>query len=346
MGYPIVSAYIYRDLEESGLVEKCRSTSDIWSTMITMGLVSDEANEIYGTLSEKLLKTDFERDVFLFRDEIDSIDDKFFCGREKQFAFVEYPLLLSYAAVGDSLESFSDYGFDTREEMEKVVSVLCVGDRKGLDSGKLNHYFQWRNSGFQSQLSNSNHGDFSTMQVDTRFEEKWKYIDGFNGFGGGQCGWGPFLIGILKYAKTIDAMDIPEIKNWKDHADGVESFWSDIDCKSVLPEFDGLRDFIDHDILGEGLPSGENFPIRTNSDGGGSYYPYVMDEKLFFISPSESGEMTIDTNYRLLKDKKLEVRSEFCREDLPYLMKGIYNLYARDRSQVPGIMKIMVDGEA
>ena len=342
----ISSSRTYSVLEETGIVDLCRKTYRSWDNVVISGPFSRGAIELYDSLRNKSGRSELEENVLGVEKLANGINDLGLIGHEKINFLIDNPVLLSFLAVGQDLDKFKEYGFSSRREFEEAVTSLCIGDREIFDSQKK--HFSWRNRTYKNSLSNSNHGDLFVGQTDVSFPDNWRKMESYEGslgFGGGQNGWGPFLIIALKYAHFFDLLNIPQIADWKSYTHNLSNFWGTIDTNMDLENgrkfyhSDIIDSCINGQILKEGVTEIKSFPIRVPPSNGGekSTFPYIKDNKLFFVQSSKGGDFKLDVDYPIFRDGSRKV-GEFEINDLPKIFEGIYRLYARDRNEVPIIM--------
>lgn len=338
---PICSNEAYEKLKSAQLLERIKQHHKDWKRILLVGPDCDVVQKIFGGISTKSQRTELEEEVKKLSEKLERIDEyEYFPINRRQF-LVENPSLLTYVATGDVINKFRDYGFSSSQDLQQAIAALCIGDESMFNPNEFNEYV-WRSSSFQHKLSNYNHGDMSFSQIRTDFPEVFEMDYEVNGFGGGQYGWGPFLITVVKYAQAIEKDDIPEIKNWKQLTHGLSNSWSTIDCTDLKELEFTLQQVLSDYILQENHESQKGFPLRIN-DGNIDFFPYItQDRKLLFLKEDPGGQVSIETNYKFLNKRNLDIRAEFSEEDLPYLMNGIYKLYSRSRQELPAIMDQLI----
>ena len=302
-------------------------------------------------------KTELYKSLFEACSELDKED---ICPANSEELLFRFPEILAYAVLEENVLNFSVYGFNTRRQLEEGVTSFCISAREEMDSF-YNSTYTWRTGNFKNSLSNSNHGDLSVLQIDVSGKktlentlfgrqevfDTWKKDDYREGISAHYDAWEDFLIILLRYAETLGRSKDPDILGWKSVIKEVGVAGT---CTAEA-EFGGgdwsLREIkMELLLLTEGKEKLELNPLAIWQAGYSgesvNYYPYVSGKKLLFLTEGDKGEIKLPFKYPFAKGKIFRKVLEFEESDLPYLLRGTYRLFARDRSILPKIMDAFI----
>jgi len=264
---------------------------------------------------------------------------------------IRYPGFLASLVLGEEISNFEKLGFPSRKSLEESITSFCVGEKHVV--GRKDRSYFWRNGNLKNEISSNEHGDFYASQTDVSGEDyvkKEKTI-----FGEGQIrvigtvkespksnairahqDWTMFLISILKYARHLEKERMPEIVNWKDVLK--ETGFIGTNTAEAYGGSRFERYLIERPILIQG-ESLEMFPIFIGED----FIPYVKDNKLIYLMGEGNGEISLDFTGRFFENSKFSKVNEYSPEDIPYMLRATYKLFARDRTLLPKIMEAFIN---
>ena len=153
--------------------------------------------------------------------------------------------------------------------------------------------------------------------------------------------WSEFLLATLKYAQFLGKKEIPEIKNWKDFLEslggGRGTATSEAMFGTNFSEWE-LEMLTETPVLNDKIEKLESFPLRVYSGHDSVSYPYISENKLFYLKENESGNISLEKFSHIYKNKRFSKVLEYSEEDLIPLLSAIYKYFARDRSKMAKIL--------
>ncbi len=242
---------------------------------------------------------------------------------------VEHPFLVANIVLGNDLDNFSQYGFDSKKNLAGAVNTYCIGERDIIDGYKRNYI--WRQKEYKNKVELMDHGDLFVKQTDVSGKKDSGVLTepSTSGFGLEQD-WSPFLISVLKYAQTIGKQNLPEIKNWQELINELRTSnpWGNDYSKDFTGTELHLNIQFNDDLFVIGSKHSRLWINRT-------VLPYVNEGALDFLRRSENGELEFCI-YR--EPEKFDRVAHYIPEDIPHLLKANYQLYARNIDDMTKIM--------
>jgi|GEM_PF-980284 len=269
---------------------------------------------------------------------------------DKEELLIEFPGILAYAALGDEVFSYRDYGFSDMRQLAESVASFCLGKETRIMRGIENDHY-WRYKKYKNRLSNSNHGDCYFSQTDVSGEDyeastlfgkeevfdTWKDVMAYlKGVYADYSYWQTFLTVALLYARAIGKHKMPEITSWRNILEDM-GFSGIHSAESMLGTRVSRLEIEEKCILIEGEKPRSNIPILIYSNEK-NYHPYVSDNKLFYIKEDPEGKMELQFESRFIEGKRFSPHIVYEEDELPEILKGTYRLFARDRRLLPQIM--------
>jgi len=283
---------------------------------------------------------------------------------------MKFPALLAYVAVGEDLTRFEEFGFPSRQSLERAITSFCIGEN--LWNGSDRDY-SWRNGKMKNSINHDVHGDVYIGQINlagrerkfpTLFEEQkgfellglelddYKDCAGLHeGIGADYNYWETFLISALKWAEAIGKKNIPEITDWKR---ALASIGGGVGTHTSECEFGGSgsddwrfdMEVKETPILIQGRESEVKLFPHCIKRGYGDdlVYPYVIGNELHFICKSAEGNIEIPSRAEMFNGVKFKSGVVYQESDLPEVLKGTYKYFARDRSAIPKIIDKFLRG--
>lgn len=239
---------------------------------------------------------------------------------------IEHPFLIGRMVFGSDLEKFAQFGFSSKRDLAKAITVYCASERYGINNTYCKYI--WRTRNYRNEISLCDHGDFSVEQIDISSQQNTVILTNppEEGFGIVQD-WSPFLVYALKYAEAIGRKDIPEIINWRDFAGKIRASnpWG-----SKIPDKSAELDLATENLFLRGL-----IPIQHPLFTGGNSVvaPSINEDRLEILQENNSGDISIFNG----KIKMKRIITYF-PEDIPHLLNANYKLFARSVNAMVQIM--------
>jgi hypothetical protein len=317
--------------------------------------IIEKAQDYFKDLSD-LSKIDRRlKEIFLDILELHLIIEinNYFCTRKEE-TLIENPTLLAYAVLGKDLANPQKYGFVSRRQLEGSIASFCIGEHWNIGYTYGERYV-WRNRQYKNYFCNAPHGDLFLSQkdvsdyhhtFDTFFGaeedfDTWKDTEECTNCLTSFQNWSNLLMCVLRYAEAIGKGRLPEITNWREIEKGLDgTIPATGEAFGGNPNFH-LNFIQDTPILIEGKDV-DTMPlcvVSGISDEAFLNLAYVKDGKLCLLREDKNGSISpLDKGY--FKGKRYSIHMEFDESDLPDLLKGIYKLYSRDRTELPEIMDL------
>ncbi len=241
---------------------------------------------------------------------------------------VQHPFLVAKIVLGNDLDKFSQYGFNSKKNLAYAVTAYCIGEEKLINEYKRSYV--WRRREYKNKVELIDHGDLSVIQTDVSENEDSGVLlePPTSGFGREQD-WSPFLYSILRYAQAIGKQNSPEIREWRDIIKELRTSnpWGNEYSKNLAETELHLKQLFTTDLFG----TGNNTRVWINDN----VLPCFREGALDFLRRSENGDLEI-TVYT--KPEKYYVAAHYLSEDIPHLLKANYQLYARNVDDLAEIM--------
>ena len=269
--------------------------------------------------------------------------DIFFSFDEFREFFINNPVFFGALILEKEVLDYTNYSFPSRRSLEESISSFILGERE-INRDSSGDYF-WRNNNLKNLISLNQHGDLYASQTDISGKEwvnlflepefdtlkinpKAKKIGAYQD-------WSSFLISTLKYSEKIGKSRMPEIVNWKNVLNETGSIGTST-TESLGGTNNSLEFIIDSPIMvkEEKLTS---FPLKVH-DQVSSFWPYVEDNKLIYLSVDEKGEPIDCLKDTSFNEVNFSRTITYDKDDLPHILKATYKFFARDRSLLPKIM--------
>jgi hypothetical protein len=288
-------------------------------------------------------------DILEFDQVMERLD--YFC-MDKGELLIKNPTLLAYAILGEDLLNPQKYGFKSRRQLEESLASFCIGEHWNLGYAYGERY-AWRNRQYKNEFCNAPHGDLSLSQVDvsgyhqtfdTLFGSEddfdtWKDTGNYTEYLTSFQNWSNLLMCVLRYAEAIGKGRIPEITDWKEIEKGLDGFVPATAEALFGGSHHHLEFLVDYPILIEGKDV-DRMPLGVVSAISNEAFlniAYVKGGRLCFLREDKNGSMS-PLNRGYFKGKRYSVHMDYGESDLPDLLKGIYKLYSRDRTELPALM--------
>ena len=265
---------------------------------------------------------------------------------------IKYPVFLGKIVLGEEIYNYEKFGFPTQKSLEESISAFCIGEKEIVYSSNSEDF--WRTGNLKNCISLNMHGDLYASQTnvfgksrientlfgDVEVFERYKEDVESSGISAHQD-WSEFLLAALKYAQFIGEKEIPEIKNWKNFLErlggGRGTATSEAMFGTSFSEWE-LERFMETPVLNNKLEKLERFPLSIHSGLDSVSYPYISENKLFYLKENESGNISLEKFSHIYKDKNFSRVLEYSEEDLIPLLSAIYKYFARDRRKMGKIL--------
>ena len=265
---------------------------------------------------------------------------------------IKYPCFLGKIVLGEEIYNYEKFGFPTQKSLEESISAFCIGEKEIFSSSRTEDF--WRTGNLRNCISLNMHGDLYVYQTnvygksrientlfgDVEIFEKYKEDAESSGISAHQD-WSEFLLAALKYAQFIGKKEILEIKNWKNFLEslggGRGTATSEAMFGTSFSEWE-LERFMETPVLNNKLEKLERFPLSIHSGLDSVSYPYISENKLFYLKENESGNISLEKFSHIYKDKNFSRVLEYSEEDLIPLLSAIYKYFARDRRKMGKIL--------
>lgn len=344
----------YDRLVKSGLDNKIfasegKITDIISGPYLESGIFYDLIKEAEEHMTRQDLKINEKTSLYKDILGVNSHADEYgFVSGDKEELLIKFPGLLAFAALGDDLFRYAEYGFSNIRQLMESVASFCLG--KEIRARQEGGYYYWRHGKYKNKLSNEWHGDCHFFQTDASGEDykvntlfgqeevfdTWKDVMGCSkGVNAGYDYWQTLLTITLLYAKAIGKQKMPEIVNWRDVLKEVGSAGT---CTAEAEFGSGVGglEIDDRYILIEGEEMKNILLFIGEVDN--YYYPYVSDNKLFYIKEDPQGQIELPFERGFIAGKRFSPYIVYEGDELPEILKGTYRLFARDRRLLPKIM--------
>src|SRR3989344_890387 len=217
---------------------------------------------------------------------------------------IKYPVFLGKIVLGEEIYNYEKFGFPTQKSLEESISAFCIGEKEIVYSSNSEEF--WRTGNLKNCISLNMHGDLYASQT--------------NVFG---------------------KKEILEIKNWKNFLEslggGRGTATSEAMFGTSFSEWE-LERFMETPVLNNKLEKLERFPLSIHSGLDSVSYPYISENKLFYLKENESGNISLEKFSHIYKDKNFSRVLEYSEEDLIPLLSAIYKYFARDRRKMGKIL--------
>lgn len=271
------------------------------------------------------LLTEEQKDILSLESRLEKED---FVSQMEPFA-IEHPFLVAKIILGDDLDKFSQYGFNSKKNLAGAITAYCIGERDIIEGYKRNYI--WRQGDYKNKVELIDHGDLFVNQKDVSGkEDSGVLIEPLTSGFGLEQDWSPFLISVLKYAKAIGKNNMSEIKNWQELIRELRTSnpWG-IDYSDDFTEYAmHLNMQFNDELLGIGKNCSR---LWINQ----SVLPYFNEGALDFLRRSKNGELEIQVFH---EPENFDRIAHYIPEDIPHLLKANYQLYARSVDDMAKIM--------
>ena len=264
---------------------------------------------------------------------------------------IKYPSFLGKVVLGEEIYNYEKFGFSNQRSLEESITSFCIGEREIFSSSRTEDF--WRTGNLKKCVNLNMHGDLYALQTNvfgkSRIEntlfgkievfEIYKEDAESSGISAHQD-WSEFLLATLKYAGDLGKKDLPEIKNWRNFLEGLGGGRGTATSEAMFgtnfSEWE-LESLMEIPILSDKIEKLEKFPLTT-SNRETSSYPYLSENKLFYLKENESGNISLEKFSHIYKDKKFSKVLEYSEEDLIPLLSAIYKYFARDKGKMTKIL--------
>jgi len=264
---------------------------------------------------------------------------------------IKYPAFLGKIVLGEEIHNYEKFGFSSQKSLEESISAFCIGEQEIFYFSRTKDF--WRTGNLKKGISLNSHGDLYAYQInvfgksrientlfgDVEVFEIYKEDAESSGISAHQD-WSEFLLAALKYAQFLGKKEIPEIKNWKDFLEslggGRGTATSEAMSETNFSEGE-LGMLMETPILRDNIKL-EGFPLAIYSKFNSFSYPYISENKLFYLIENESGNISLEKFSHIYKDKNFSKVLEYSEEDLIPILSATYKYFARDRSKMTKIL--------
>jgi hypothetical protein len=320
----ICSRQGYEKLERAQIQDRTHKKRDALNRVFLFRSIWQDEPEKVASEIKNSSGTELQEDREDLQELERKLDEETNIFQMEPFVF-ENPLLVGRLVFGDDLDNFSKYEFKTKTDFARTIVAYCICEREEIQRDSCS--VSWRNETYKNSVKLINHGDLSVLQKDItgRLGEDIIINPCSQGFGLKQD-WSPFLVSVLKYAEAIGKKEIPEIRDWRTLARKLRTanVWStNIPDKSDKePEFQIKQLFL------SGLTPIE-YPIHINSE----IFPMFSEGSLEILRENPQGDIKLFRG-TITASKIIS----YSPEDIPFLLKANYQLFARSVNDMAQIM--------